>query len=121
MTIYTEPAFPALFRLDQKDLRVFDRDLITVLGDWNENIKAILDRGISFPDNMDVRFVTFTSNASPDTEDEIAHELGKIPLYMQTVSLDKGAVVYRSGTTWTKTSIFVKTNTASTAVVLMIF
>lgn len=121
MTVYKEPSFPAVFIIGDEQIREFDKRLIQVLAEWESNIKAILDTGIALDENMDVDFVSFTSNATPDTEDTIAHTLGRTPSYMFTVSLDKGAVVYKSGTTWTASNIYVKTNTASTAVTLMLF
>ncbi len=120
MTVYQEPSFPALFRVDEKDLREFDRDLITVLVDMSENLKAILEKGIN-EDNLDKVFVTFTSNASPDTEDSVVHTLGKVPQGFRVVNKDKAADVYDSGTAWTKTNIFLKTNVATAILKLEVF
>ena len=36
-----------------------------------QKLKAILDGGISFDDNMDVSIVTYTSNGTPNTQDAV--------------------------------------------------
>ena len=120
MTIFQEPAFPALFRVDEKGLRQFDRDMVTVLVDAFDNLKAILEMGIN-EDNLDKVFVTFTSNGSSDTEDSVAHTLGKVPQGFRVVNKDKAADVYDSGTAWTKTNIFLKTNVATAILKLEVF
>ena len=116
MTTYLDPDLPAIFTENQKELRKFDRDFIQVVDNWALNLKSILDRGISLDDNIDAAAVSFTSNGSADTEDAIAHTLGKVPAHFIVSSLDKGAVVYRSGTAFTKTTIYLKTTVASVAV-----
>lgn len=67
-------------------------------------------------ENIAGEFQTFTSNIAADTEDAITHGLGSVPIGFIVTKLDKGAVVYDSGTAWTETTIYLKTNTASTAV-----
>lgn len=85
------------------------------------NLDAILNRGITFGDNMDCRLVSFTSSATPDAENTVAHGLGKMPTGFLVYSLDKGAVVYNSGSAWTTTDAFLKVNTASVAVKVIFF
>ena len=119
MSEFNEPNFPGIV-IDPKEARQFDRDLLNVLSQMGFNLLGILDKGISLDDNMDAAVVTFTSNASPDTEDTIAHTLGKIPTHFYVTSLDKAAVVYVSGTAFTKDNIFLKTSVASTAVKLIL-
>jgi len=117
---FVNPNFPAIFTGREPALRQFDQDLINALGDLSFSLGSILDGGISLQDNMDAAVVSFTSNATPDTEDAIPHGLGKVPEHLIVSSLDKGAVVYQSGTAWTKTTIYVKTTKASTAVKLIL-
>jgi hypothetical protein len=115
MSIFQEPPFPALFTA-AKDLRDFDRDLINALGGMTLNLKAILDRGISLGDNIDAAVASFTSNAVPDTEDTIAHTLGRVPTYFIVADLDKNGTVYRGTTAFTRTNVYLKTSVASAAV-----
>lgn len=121
MTQYREPQFPAIFVDNTPNLRDFDRKMITVLGQQASNLKAILDRGISFDDNLDVASISFASSATPDAENTVPHLLGKMPTGFLIYDIDKGAVVYRGPTTWTKTNIYLKVNTASVAVKAWVF
>lgn len=128
MTEYQEPSFPAIFRqvpINPKEVKVEDllrgfQDLITVLGEWNENLKVILDAGIN-SDNKDEVTAAFTSNATPDTEDGITHTLGKVPSGFRVVKQDKSASVYDGGTTNTKTLIYIKASVASVALTIEVF
>ena len=74
------------------------------------------DRG----ENIDGEFQVFTSNATPDTADSITHTLGAVPIGFLVVNLDKGAVIYDSGTAWTTTTISLKTTVASTLVTVFL-
>lgn len=121
MTEYRSPNFPALFIDSQLELRQFDRDLINALGDWDFNLRGILQGGLSLTDNVDVDIVSFTSSATPDAENTVSHGLGKVPAGFIVVNLNKGAVVYDSGTAWTESSIYLKCNTASTIVKIIVF
>lgn len=120
MTRYQEPNLPAIFTTNFKELRTFDRDLISTLGEWGLNIKAILDRGISLDDNLDAVVVSFTTSGTPDAENTVAHTLGKVPTYFIVADINKGGMVYRSGTAFTKTNIYVKCSVASAAVKLIL-
>lgn len=121
MSLYASPNFPAIFTENFQQLREFDRDLITALGGWDQIFKAILDKGLSFEDNADVAFVSYTTNAAPNTQDTVAHTLGKVPTRYIVVSKDKAADVYNGGTAFTKTNLYLKCTVASAALTLMIF
>lgn len=121
MTKYKEPQFPAIFVDDALELREFDRKLITVLGAQASNLKSILDSGISLQDNLDIDFISFTSSVTPDAENTVPHLLGKEPVGFMVYDIDKGAVVYRGITAWTKTNIYLKVNVATVAVKAWIF
>lgn len=116
MTIYAEPKFPPL----PANAPEFDRLLLMALALGGQNLKAILDGGISFTDNMDVSIVTYTSNASPDTEDTVAHGLGKVPTGYIPVSKDKAGDVYTSSAA-DATNLKLKCTVASVALKLLIF
>lgn len=121
MTEYRDPFFPAIFRKDAPDIREFDRQLLQILDEWNQNLRAILERGISRDDNIDDAEVEFTSNAVADTEDTVAHGLGKVPSGFIVVNKDKAGVLYDGGTTWTSTNIYLKSNVASTTYKIRVF
>ena len=121
MTKFQEPNYPAIFTESYNTLRQFDKNLVTVLGELSLNLKAILDHGISISDNVDWVSISFTSSSTPDAENTIAHALGKIPEGFILYDIDKGAVVYRGTTSWTKTQIYLKVNTANVAIKAWIF
>lgn len=121
MSRFPDPVFPALFTQKQAELRQFDRDLVAALGNWALSLKGLLDRGLSVADNMDAAVVSYVTNAVPDTEDAVAHGLGRVPTYFAVVDRDKGGVVYRSGTAFTKTTVYLKTTVAGAAVKVILF
>lgn len=120
MSTYQEPNFPALFT-EEKQVSPTFRKLITVLAQWSFNLKGILDRGISFTDNIDAVDIEFTSSATPDAENTVTHTLGKVPTGFIVYDINKGAVVYKGTTSWTKTTIYLKVNTATTIVKAKVF
>lgn len=97
------------------------RELIRSLADLVQNLAVIFDKGVGVDDNLDVVSVEFTSNAVANTEDTVAHTLGRIPAGYLVVSQNKAASIYVSGTTFTKTSIYLKTSVATVAVKLRVF
>lgn len=98
-----------------------ERWLIQTLNELNLSLDAILNRGIILTDNVDLVEVSFTSNAVANTEDGISHTLGKVPAGYIVISLDKAAVIYKGASAWTKTTIYLKSNVASTAVKILVF
>lgn len=121
MSTYQEPNFPAIFSEGQGAIRPFDKKLITVLSQWSQNLKFILDRGISWADNMDAVDVTFTSSATPDVENTVAHTLGKVPTGVIVYSQDKAGSVYNGTTAFSKTNVYLKCNVASMTVKAKVF
>ncbi len=73
------------------------------------------------PLNFDAIWVLYVSNATPDTEDTVPHSLGRIPVGILVGIPDKAAVVYDSGTDWTTTNLFLKVDTATVTVNIMVF
>lgn len=116
MSRYPDPNFPAVFTQNQAGIRAFDKDLVSALVKWGRDLKGLLDRGLNIADNMDAAVVSFTSSATPDTEEAIAHTLGRIPTYFQVGDINKAGIVYRGPTTFTKTHVYLKTSVASAAV-----
>jgi hypothetical protein len=121
MTAFKNPNLPSLFVSFYPDLRKFDQDLLNTTNEMARNLDAVLNRGISFSDNVDCRLTTFTSSGTPDAENTVPHSLGKVPTGYVVYGLDKGAVVYTGTTSWTKTNIYLKVNTASVAVKIIVF
>lgn len=120
MTVYKRGLLPSIYKTHSKELRKLDEDLLRALNELNDNLSAILNTGISFNDNFDSVFVTYTSNAIANTEDTVTHTLGKTPTGIIPVSLDKAAIIYKSGS-YTATSLLIKCNVASTTATLLVF
>ena|SRR3990167_888968 len=121
MTQYREPNFPAIFTQNQKDLRLFDRDLITVLGGWSGVLQAILDKGIDFDDNLDIKRVSVTSHGTPGTEFSVAHTLGKVPTGYIVYGQAAAGSVYDGTTANTKTTLYLKSDVATVSFRLVVF
>ncbi len=67
------------------------------------------------------RQITLTSNGTPNTEDTVVHDLGRVPRGFLVIKQDKAASVYDSGTAWTQSRMYVKTSVASVATTFWIF
>ena len=70
------------------------------------------DRG----ENLAGEFQLFTSNATPDTEDTVAHTVGAIPVGRIILYQDKAGSLYQgptTGTNWTSSNVYFKCDVAS--------
>ncbi len=67
------------------------------------------------------RYQTYTTNATPDSEDTVAHGLNRVPVGFIVVNRDKAGIIYDSGGTWTTTNILLKCNVASMAATILVF
>ena len=65
--------------------------------------------------------VSASDTGTADTEFSIIHHLGRAPQGFLVLNIDKGGVVYDSGTTWTDTKIYLKCSAANAAVSLRVF
>lgn len=117
MTAYKRLQLASIFRGAEID----NLELQRRLEEYDRNQDAILNRGIRFEDNVDCVMVEFTSNGTPNTQDTVAHTLGKVPTGFLVVNKDKAGDVYAGGTTWTKTNIYFKTTVASVALKILVF
>jgi hypothetical protein len=98
-----------------------DEDLYNVLTTFVFSVTKILNGGILFQDNFDCKLVSFTSNATPDTEDTIAHGLGRTPTGYLIYSKDKAGILYDGGTAFDATNLYLKCNVASVALKIIVF
>lgn len=72
------------------------------------------------PDNMFGVWITYTTNAVANTEDAVTHNLGVVPVGYLVFSQDKAGSLYKSGSAWTTSQIFLKCSAASTTVLIFI-
>ena len=75
--------------------------------------------GIDY-DNVAGKWIDYTTNATPDTEDTIAHGLGVIPVGYIVFKQSKAGSLYTGATAWTSSNIYLKCNVASMAVRIFI-
>ena len=73
------------------------------------------------PLNFDAIWVAYVSNAVANTEDTVAHALGRTPVDLLVGMPDKSAVIYKSTTTWSSTNIYLKASAATVTVNLLVF
>lgn len=70
------------------------------------------DRG----ENIHGEFQNFTTSATPDAENTIAHTLGSVPIGYLILGQDKSGSLYQlsaTGTAWTSSNIYLKCDVAS--------
>jgi hypothetical protein len=122
MSSYKNPNLPALLvnRQVYPDIRKFDQDLLNTLNEISRNLDSILNRGISFDDNVDARRVTVTSHGSPGTEFSVSHELGKVPIGRIIYSQSGAGSLYDSGTN-DATTMYFKSDAASVTFKIIVF
>lgn len=94
-----------------------------------KNIVLVLQGRVRFGANNTVtnkgenilgQFITYTTNATPNTEDTVAHALGSVPIGYIVVRQNKAASLYDSGTVWTSSSLFLKCSVASVLVTVFL-
>ena len=72
--------------------------------------------------NLSGTYVVYTSNGAANTEDAVPHSLGRVPVGYFAVRQDKASgEPYDSGTTFTNTTIYLKSPVASVAWTLLVF
>jgi hypothetical protein len=98
-----------------------ERDLHNVLDNFITEVRSILNGGLLFSDNFSMKMVTFTSNVSSGAEDEITHNLGKVPTGYIIYSQDNAAFLYNGTTSWTTTKIYLKSSVAETTFKILVF
>jgi hypothetical protein len=92
------------------------------------NHARVLARNISFgsgnntdtSQNIQGAWATGTTPSTPGTQFTVTHNLGYIPQNFDVKRLNAAGIIYDSGTAWTATEIFLKSNVASAAYRLFI-
>jgi len=95
--------------------------LLNSLKEHSNNLLRILNNGIKFEDQLDSKEKTQTDTGAADTEFSITHELGRVPVGYLVKKIDKGGVIYESGTAWTSETIYLKSTIANCNVTLYIY
>ena len=71
--------------------------------------------------NLDAVYCVYTSNGTANTEDTVAHKLGRTPIGYIVTKQDKSAIVYDGTTSFTSTNLYLKTNAATVALTVLVF
>lgn len=105
-----------------KDISDINKTLFSI---W-EQIARVLNGHIWFGSvadgiqNMDGVTLQHTSGAA-DTAFSLTHNLGRIPVGYLVVYVNKAAIIYDGGVTWTRTTISLKSNAATTILRVFVF
>lgn len=74
------------------------------------------------PYNFDAVWVAYVSNAAANTEDTVAHSLGRTPVGAWVGIPDKSAVIYADNqAAWSSTSVRLKSSAVTTTVNILLF
>lgn len=91
------------------------------LNEWTSffaYVQRAINGGLTFgdgtsADNVKGTWATFTSNATPDAEFAVNHNLGRAPVGYLVFTRDKAGTLYNGASAWTATQVFLKCNVAS--------
>lgn len=121
MTSFSSPTLPAISVQYYGQMRNLDVDLLKTINEITRNLDAILNRGISFSDNVDCRLATVTSDATPGNEFSVAHKLGKIPTGRIIYSQNKAGTLYNGTSANTSTTIYFKSDVGTCVFKIIVF
>lgn len=113
--IYRKGQLPNPLPSDKKSFRKFDDQLLRYLNEQDETLDAIFSPGF-----LDGQFVTFTSDATPNTEFDVAHTLGRTPTGYIPVTKDKAADLYHS-TAMDASELHLKCSVSSATIKIWVF
>lgn len=113
MTLLRNQLFPSTSSIKEPTTKNWADKLIHMLDDL---IKKI----VSIPFNRS-EILEISDTGTANTEFSIAHHLIRIPKGFIVVRIDKAASVYASGTTWTKTTIYLECSLANSSIKLCVF
>lgn len=109
--------FKRLNLKDEKEitnyLKVIDSDLANVILCLQGRVRFGTGEDGTDGENIYGEFQVFTTSATPDAENTIAHTLGAVPIGHLVVKQDKAGSLYSGTTTWSSTNIYLKSNVAS--------
>ena len=104
----------------EKDVDDFEGKLIESLLKYTTKLADAINGGMRLSENISCQVQSVTT-AGADVEKAVTHTLKRAPTGFIVINLDKAAIVYDSGTTWTATTMYIKSDTATTTVKLLIF
>jgi len=71
-------------------------------------------------ENVAGEFQVVADTGTINTEFSVTHTIGVVPTGFLVININKGGVIYTSGTSWTSTTIYLKCSTSNTNVSLFL-
>lgn len=97
-----------------------DRDLANIFLALQGRVRFGDGSDASDGENVHGEFQVISDSGSADTEITLAHGLGSTPVGFLVINIDKGGVVYDSGTAWTSSNMYLKCSAANAAITLFL-
>jgi hypothetical protein len=119
VSTYVKPVLPSIYLAE--GARQFDVDLLTAIEQGFQELQKLLDRTLSFDDNVDCRRVEVVTHATPGTEFSVAHELGKVPTGYIVYGQSAAGSVYDGATANTAATLYLKSDVSSKTFRLLVF
>jgi len=104
----------------EKHINAVDRDLLNIILALQGRIRFGDGTDAEQGENVAGEFQVVADTGSANTEFSVTHSLGVVPIGFLVTNIDKGGVVYDSGTAWTTTAINLKCSVANAAVTLFL-
>jgi hypothetical protein len=101
-------------------VKSLDRDISKLFLGFKGNIRFGDASDGEEGENIAGEFQVVSDTGNIDTEFSITHTLGATPLGYIVTKINKGGVIYDSGTAWTDTTIYLKCSAANAAVTLFL-
>lgn len=95
--------------------RALDADIASIFNVLKGRVRFGTGTDGARGENISGEFQVFTTSATPDAENTIAHTIGAVPIGYIVLKQDKAGSLYDSGTTWTSTNLYLKCDVASVA------
>lgn len=108
----------------QSDIVQIDTDLLTIFNCLQGRVRFGPGTDGNDGENIAGQWQQFTSNGSANTQFNIAHTLGSVPIGYIVLWQDKAGSFYQgptTGTAWTSTQISLKCSVASVAALIFLF
>lgn len=83
-----------------------------------DQVKTILNKGITFGDNFSAKFVSVNFTAAA-TDYAVVHSLGRVPTGYIICSTSASMNVYTGSSAWTTSTIYLRASATGTALVLV--
>ena len=102
------------------DIKEIDKDLVTIVNCLQGRVRFGSGNDGSDGENMSGQWQVVADTGTANTEFSVTHTVGAVPVGYLVTKINKGGVVYDSGTTWTSTTIYLKCTSANATVSLFL-